>query len=108
MRARLAHTSGNLVRAFPDDAWISFNRFKFQQWLMEPRPDHKVNPQHKETFDANAHTLFHVRALSNFMCTNSLLNCVMGRTLVVSTEVCRGARVCAIIPRFRGVTRSRR
>jgi hypothetical protein len=71
---------------------------------MGPRPDHKVKAQHKQTFAANAHTFFHVRTLSNFLCANSWLNCATGRTLCDGTEGPRSARVCFICPRFRGVT----
>jgi hypothetical protein len=56
---------------------------------MGPRPDHRNRAQHKHTFAANAHTLFHVRMLSNFFCANAWhsesvqqgLNCVTGQAL---------------------------
>jgi hypothetical protein len=49
MRANRAHTSGSLAKACPDDAQLGFTRYKCQQWLMGPRPDHKATAQHKHT-----------------------------------------------------------
>jgi hypothetical protein len=77
-RRDLAYTSGSLVRACPDDAWLGFLRFKSQTWLMGPCPDHRDRAQHKYTFAANANTLCHVHTLFNFMCANSWLNCGTG------------------------------
>ena len=104
IRANEAHTRGSLVRACPDDARLGFTRFKWQQWLMGPRPDHKAPAQHKHTFAANAHSFFHVRTLSNFMCANSWLNCSTGRTSHDGTAVPRSARICTLCPRFQRMT----
>jgi hypothetical protein len=71
---------------------------------MGPRPDNKAPAQHKHTFAANAHSLFHVRMLSNFKCANSWLNCSTGRISCDSTEKPRSARDSTLCPRFRGVT----
>jgi hypothetical protein len=103
MRANSVHTGGSLVRACPDDARLGFTRFKWQQWLMGPKPDHKAPAQHKHTFAANAHSFHHVRTLSNFMCANSWLNCATERISSNGTEIPRSARVCTLCPRFRGV-----
>ena len=71
---------------------------------MGPRPDHKAPAPHKHTFAANAHSFFHVRTLSNFMCANSWLNCSTGRIPHDGTEVPRSARNCTLCPRFQRMT----